>query len=174
MGSVHSLSNSPNLSNPTILGLASKTTKNAILPLYKKNGENYSPLYTDNALSNPAKKSISFELHTPTSQTEKNFFGPKRFIAIRPKKLVIADSGIFCYVDNENTYYKNIDRIVNVDLERFAISSVQPIDFNFMNISCLASTAGLASVSSIGVQLYDQSASEYASTLDTYIEKLSD
>ncbi|MBO5825235.1 MAG: hypothetical protein J6R03_01280, partial [Treponema sp.] len=45
-------------------------------------------------------------------------FGPTKFIAIKPKKLVFADEGIFVYndTDDPNPKYKNINRVVEIDL----------------------------------------------------------
>ena len=53
--------------------------------------------------------------------TVKGFFGPVKFIAIKPKKLIIADDGIAFYTDNDLLKYKNVNRIVTVDLESFSI-----------------------------------------------------
>ena len=53
-----------------------------------------------------------------------NFYGPKKFIAIKPKKLVIADDGYAFYVDDNNALsFKNVNRIVTVDLESFALET---------------------------------------------------
>lgn len=50
------------------------------------------------------------------------FYGPQKFIAIKPKKLVISDDGIAFYTDAEGLYkYKNVNRVVIVDLEKFSI-----------------------------------------------------
>ena len=57
---------------------------------------------------------------------------PKRFVAIRPKKLIIADDGIALYTDRYGiTSFKNINRVVTVDLEKFAISDVADADATF-------------------------------------------
>lgn len=53
-----------------------------------------------------------------------NFYSPKKFIAIKPKKLVIADDGYAFYVDeNSALSFKNVNRIVTVDLESFALET---------------------------------------------------
>ena len=50
------------------------------------------------------------------------FYGPQKFVALKPKKLVIADSGIAFYTDDNNIWrYKNLNRIVTVDLDNFVI-----------------------------------------------------
>ena len=56
------------------------------------------------------------------------FLGGQKFIAIKPKKLVIADSGISFYTDADGVWkYKNLNRIVTVDLNSFIIDSVQEV-----------------------------------------------
>lgn len=51
----------------------------------------------------------------------KAFYGPQKFIAIKPKKLIISDDGIAFYTDAEGLYkYKNVNRVVIVDLEKFS------------------------------------------------------
>lgn len=64
--------------------------------------------------------------------TVKEFFGPVKFIAIKPKRLVIADDGIAFYTDNDLLKYKNVNRIVTVDLESFSIieASLVKVFFN--------------------------------------------
>lgn len=53
-----------------------------------------------------------------------HFYSPKKFIAIKPKKLVIADDGYAFYVDdNDALSFKNVNRIVTVDLESFALET---------------------------------------------------
>ena len=59
-------------------------------------------------------------------------FGPEKIIAIKPKKLVIADDGRAFYTDNLGTYkYKNVNRIVTVDLESFSITNIKNADCSF-------------------------------------------
>lgn len=64
----------------------------------------------------------------PSSETDKNYlFGPTKFIAIKPKKLVFADEGIFVYndeTDSNNPKYKNINRVVEIDLANNQITEV--------------------------------------------------
>ena len=52
------------------------------------------------------------------------FYGPQKFIAIKPKKLVIADDGIAYYTNDDGALaYRNVNRVVVVDLETFAMES---------------------------------------------------
>lgn len=76
-----------------------------------------------------------FSFPQPDSPEAKDsFFCPKKIIGIKPKKLIIADDGVFLYTDNENNpLYKNVNRVVTVDLDSFPIkiTNVLPIDVNF-------------------------------------------
>lgn len=53
------------------------------------------------------------------------FYGPKKFVAIKPKKLVIADDGIAVYTDELGVLcFKNVDRVITIDLETFSMVEV--------------------------------------------------
>lgn len=54
-------------------------------------------------------------------------FGPQRFIALEPKKLVILDSGEFTYIESGLVKGKKVNRVVEIDLETFTIGKVTPI-----------------------------------------------
>ena len=60
------------------------------------------------------------------------FYGPIKFVGIKPKKLVIADDGVAIYTDNDALKFKNVNRIVTIDLENFAIS-VDPNCSSYFN-----------------------------------------
>ncbi|MBQ7619559.1 MAG: hypothetical protein IJS51_05450 [Treponema sp.] len=60
------------------------------------------------------------------------FASPAKFIAIKPKKLVISDDGLAFYSDTlGGLAYKNVDRVVTIDLEEFAIESVKATSAQF-------------------------------------------
>ncbi len=64
-----------------------------------------------------------FNIYCPESDDE-GFYGPEKFIALKPKKLVIADNGMAYYTDDNDAYrVKNLNRVVIVDLETFALES---------------------------------------------------
>lgn len=76
------------------------------------------------------------------SEKNSHFYGPRRFVAIKPKELAIADSGanlILPDYDNKKTggFFKH-NRIVNVDLYKFAIDSNSVVDLN--NVSFVAAS----------------------------------
>ena len=77
--------------------------------------------------------SSTLKLYAPTDSESLNFSqylcGPKKFVAIKPKKLVIADDGIMFYTDDLGAYkYKNVNRIVTIDLENFSRGIDDDID----------------------------------------------
>lgn len=56
------------------------------------------------------------------------FYGPQAFVAIKPKQLVIADDGLAIYTDAYGLFRgKNVNRVVFVDLENFAISDTKEL-----------------------------------------------
>lgn len=83
------------------------------------------------------------KLYVPKySERNSQFYGPRRFVAIKPKELAIADSGANLMLpdyDNKKTggFFKH-NRIVNVDLYKFAIDSNSVVDLN--NVSFVAAS----------------------------------
>lgn len=75
------------------------------------------------------------KLYVPKySERNSQFYGPRRFVAIKPKELAIADSGANLMLpdyDNKKTggFFKH-NRIVKVDLYKFAIDSNSVVDLN--------------------------------------------
>ena len=48
-------------------------------------------------------------------------YGASKIIAIKPKKLVISEEGIAFYTENDQLFYKNVNRVVTVNLEDFSM-----------------------------------------------------
>lgn len=66
------------------------------------------------------------------SDASSDFYGPSKFIAIKPRRLVISDEGIAVYTNNDGALsYKNVNRIVTVDLESFAIAETSDASVSF-------------------------------------------
>lgn len=68
------------------------------------------------------------------SEKNSHFYGPRRFVAIKPKELAIADSGANLMLpdyDKQKTggFFKH-NRIINADLYKFAIDSNSVVDLN--------------------------------------------
>ena len=103
---------------------------------YKLQGYNNSLMYTDSACTTPYIPSEEILMNSSVqypdicfpNEGEKSFYGPTRFIAVKPKKLVIADEGLAFYTDNELLRYKNVNRVVYVDLENFAVEKIVTLD----------------------------------------------
>lgn len=97
---------------------------------------NDSLMYTDEACTIPCipseemlmNSSVQYPKICFPNEGEKSFYGPTRFIAVKPKKLVIADEGLAFYTDNELLLYKNVNRVVYVDLENFAVEKIVTLD----------------------------------------------
>lgn len=108
--------------------------------------------YTDSTLTTPfyapadftwtvneEEHTIFSSLYTPSLLDNSNatlsttgFYGPVKFVAIKPRKLVIADDGLAFYTDNDGVLkYKNVSRVVTVDLESFAITNSTETDAIF-------------------------------------------
>lgn len=75
------------------------------------------------------------DLYIPNySERNSHFYGPRRFVAIKPKELTIADSGanlILPDYDKRKTggFFKH-NRVVNVNLYKFAIDPSSVVDLN--------------------------------------------
>ena len=104
---------------------------------YKLQGYyNDSLMYTDEECKTPYIPSEEILMNSNVeypkicfpNEGEKSFYGPTRFIAVKPKKLVIADEGLAFYTDNELLRYKNVNRVVYVDLENFAVEKIVTLD----------------------------------------------
>lgn len=64
-----------------------------------------------------------YSFYAPYDSLNKDFAGPQKFIAVKPKKLVISDSGIAFFTDDEGILkYKNVNRVVELDLEKLEIT----------------------------------------------------
>lgn len=73
------------------------------------------------------------------SERNSHFYGPRRFVAIKPKELAIADCGANIvmpdYESQKNGKLFKHNRIVKVDLYKFALESSSVIDLNSININ---------------------------------------
>lgn len=103
---------------------------------YKLQGYNNSLMYKDSACTTPyipseeilTNANVEYPDICFPNEGEKSFYGPTRFIAVKPKKLVIADEGLAFYTDDELLRYKNVNRVVYVDLENFAVEKIVTLD----------------------------------------------
>lgn len=85
------------------------------------------PLYSqknDILVNRFPNKTVSYSI---VSNDRQNFLGPIKFVAIKPKKLVVADFG-FYYYDGEGIDYNN-DRLLTIDLTSFSITGEKDVPF---------------------------------------------
>lgn len=76
------------------------------------------------------------------------FYGPSKFIAIKQNKLIVADDGIAFFTDSNNALcYKNVNRLVSVDLQSFALEVLgsTTATFDFEQSGTLFGTAVIGS-----------------------------
>ena len=146
----------------TTTGLAAKVDKTEISGMYNyiDDSGTKNHLYSDSALTQKfvveGDKSFNIsenwnyifpDIYTPTGLQSNSFYCPSKFIAIKPKKLVISDDGIAFYTNNDGALcQKNLNRVAYVDLENFA--------------------AGVTSSENVSVEFDKEAASLYTSAWD--------
>lgn len=109
--------------------------------------ENYRTVYTKGTDPHPnstfetniekleefRESKVGLKLYIPKySERNSYFYGPRRFVAIKPKELAIADSGANIMLPEypkTGGFFKH-NRVVNVNLYKFAIESNSIIDLN--------------------------------------------
>lgn len=102
------------------------------------------------------------KLYAPKySERTSHFYGPRRFVAIKPKELAIADSGANIMLpdyDNKKTggFFKH-NRVVNVNLYKFAIDSSSIVDLNNISFAPVYSLTGVGFSSSADTYQYTAS-----------------
>ena len=84
------------------------------------------------------------------SERNSHFYGPRRFVAIKPKELAIADCGANIVMpdyesEKRGKLFKH-NRIVKVDLYKFALESNSVTDLNNINFSNLILSGSIESV----------------------------
>lgn len=84
------------------------------------------------------------------SERNSHFYGPRRFVAIKPKELTIADCGANIvmpdYESKKNGKLFKHNRIVKVDLYKFALESGSVTDLNNISFSNLILSGSIESV----------------------------
>ena len=159
------------------LGWTSSAVYTSTASLYgyiTDSSQNVCYVYNDESMSSPFKitkdmeglteaiKSILFPVIYAPKTTDKGFYGPQKFIAIKPKKLIIADDGLTFYTDNDLWNYKNANRIVTVDLESFAITSIQEGTVSFDEDFTESMITGDASYPAIASSYFNGENKKYA------------
>ena len=134
--------------------------------------------YSDPENSDPdTRKTIAEtlpKLYSPTEGSDSEYFyGPQKFIAINPKKLVIADDGHAFYIDSNGAWAaRNKNRVVEVDLEEFAITAATNTSATFSYTGSGDSiSSDFTSIESLGLSscVYLSNGSEFQATSDTTV-----
>lgn len=136
----------------------------------------------DAGSGNANRKPVTFEysnksVYAPNSSFENitltlsnnALYGPAKFIAIKPKKLVIADDGLAFYTDENGAFkYKNVNRVVTVDLESFSlVSSETNAKFESDNTGFIKDSIAntpenfYSAIGKTAAALYEESGAEY-------------
>ncbi len=101
---------------------------------------------TINSVGNPESAGSSIgplEAYIPAlKENSQKFYGPRRFVAIKPKELSIADCGANFVLPNKTTGKSGKlfahNRVINVNLYNFAIDSIVDLEnIKFSNV-CLS------------------------------------
>lgn len=68
-----------------------------------------------------------------TQLSSEYFYGPRKFLAIKSKKLIFADDGFMFYGDNDDPSGEDVNQVIEFDIEKEMFDSYNPgqsIDFN--------------------------------------------
>ena len=93
-------------------------------------------VYTSSGTSNNttyAIKSYMPDFPADTQLSSEYFYSPRKFLAIKPKKLIFADDGFMFYGNSDNTIGKDVNQVIEFDIENAIFDSYnldQSIDFN--------------------------------------------
>lgn len=119
------------LEKKDIVGVTPVTTDPVTGPLiindgYYKNGG----MYTDEDGNKQILTNYIFK-HGVAVKDAQTFYAPVKFLAVKPKKLVIADNGVYMYCDSDKLTTKDASRVVTVDLEHFSEPIYTEVSANF-------------------------------------------
>lgn len=96
-----------------------------------KNEEHTS--YGTNGITKYTITSYMPDFPADTQLSSKYFYGPRKFLAIKPKKLIFADDGFMFYGNNDDPSGKDVNQLIEFDIKNAMFDSYnlgQSIDFN--------------------------------------------
>jgi hypothetical protein len=95
---------------------------------------NYHTSYGTNDNKTYTITSYMPDFPTSSQLSSKYFYGPRKFLAIKPKKLIFADDGFMFYGNNNNPSSKDVNQLIEFDIESAMFNSYNldqsSIDFN--------------------------------------------
>ncbi len=93
-------------------------------PVYKSNKTDYLE-YTYSELDPDKNGAFDKQVYTPKSADTESFFKPDVLVALKPKQLVLLDTGKYFFIDTDEYWkYKNVNRIITIDLDTFTIKKI--------------------------------------------------
>ena len=94
-------------------------------------------VYTSSGTNDNKKYTITSYMPDFPADTQLSsgyFYGPRKFLAIKPKKLIFADDGFMFYGNNDDPSGKNVDQLIEFDIANAMFDSYNldqsSIDFN--------------------------------------------
>lgn len=138
------------LSNGNIYLTTNVRTGNDTLPSFYSFGEVYKYTYNNGKLEGNSIRTVDkkkpvltgtgdgkdhniFDVYSSKTKSDKNvLYGAQKILAITEKKLVLADSGIYVYSDNDYLHSsKKQNRVVIIDLESEIIEYTENVGYDF-------------------------------------------
>ncbi len=139
-------------------------------PVY--NSQNLTDYHIEAFTCSSSPSEILFK--TPFDNLNSYFAGPQKFIAIKPKKLVISDTGIAFYTNSDSAVcYKNVNRGVEVDLGSLSMSGSTDVaeEFSSPVTKLPPNTSGVpvkSGVELIGKYKYDSASGNFQPFTTSY------
>ena len=93
-------------------------------------------VYTSSGTSNNITYAITSympDFPADTQLSSEYFYSPRKFLAIKPKKLIFADDGFMFYGNSDKTNVKDVNQVIEFDIENAIFDSYnldQDIHFN--------------------------------------------
>lgn len=135
--------NAETLTQETIIGMPEVETSMTSPMWHKHDSDRFRTAYTDTALTTPVTTPIPITWAIAPVKSEK-LTNPQKIVAIKPKKLIVADGGAFLYtcddyfIGSDDKKYATTGaatkktttatRLVEVDLENFALNTAAEIN----------------------------------------------
>ena len=101
-------------------------------------------VYTSSGTNNGKRYNITSympDFPADTQLSSKYFYGPRKFLAIKPKKLIFADDGFMFYRNNDDTSGKNVDQLIEFDIANAMFDSYN-LDQSSINFNKRATGPG--------------------------------
>ena len=98
----------------------------------QRNGDGYklytapekNALYIEEYTSAPDDYNWEITFRSPFNNEDSYFVGPERFVAVKPKKLVISDAGYAFYTNKEGVLaMRKVNRVIELDLENLSMEN---------------------------------------------------